>query len=133
MSLENRPRFRRPLQSDIERIKLLIEDNLPLTTCKIIDNALLKSFAICMALEKLINLEYGSHIEQHTANDHHMHNFLLSKRNRHRFLQRIVIDDEKWLLCVEHTCKRQWVNPEDFPEPEPKNDLHQKQVMLSIW
>ena len=24
-------------------------------------------------------------------------------------------------------------NPEDLPEPEPKNDLHPKKVMLSVW
>ena len=60
-------------------------------------------------------------------------NSLLSKRNRHRFLQQIVTGDEKWVLYVNHTRKRQWLNPEDLPEPEPKNDLHPKKIMLSIW
>ena len=57
---------------------------------------------------------------------------MLSKPNRHRFLQQIITGDEKWVLYVEHTRKRQWINPEDLPEPEPKNDLHPKKVMLSV-
>ena len=48
-SLENRPRSRHPLKFDIERIKVLIEQNVP-------------SIAVCMILEKLINLKNGSHI-----------------------------------------------------------------------
>ena len=47
-----------------------------------------------------------------------------SLRDRHRFLQQIVTGDEKWVLYVDHTRKCQWVNPEDLPEPEPKNYLH---------
>ena len=58
---------------------------------------------------------------------------MLSKPNRHRFLQQIITGDEKWVLYVDHTRKRQWINPEDLPEPEPKNDLHPKKVMLSVW
>ena len=57
---------------------------------------------------------------------------MLSKPNRHRFLQQIITGDEKWVIYVEHTRKRQWINPEDLPEPEPKNDLHPKKVMLSV-
>ena len=54
--------------------------------------------------------------------------------HRHRFLQQIVTDDEKWLLYDDHRCKRQWINREDLPEPEAKSDLHpKKKDMLSIW
>ena len=52
--------------------------------------------------------------------------FLLSKRHRHTFLQQIVTDDGKWIQYVEHRHKRQWINREDLPEPEAKNDLHRK-------
>ncbi|CAF2047037.1 unnamed protein product [Rotaria magnacalcarata] len=34
---------------------------------------------------------------------------------------------------MSHARKRQWVNPEDLPEPEPKTDLHPKNVMLWVW
>ena len=33
-------------------------------------------------------------------------NFLLSKRHRHRFPQRIITSDEKRVLYVDHTRKR---------------------------
>ena len=55
-----------------------------------------------------------------------IYNSFLSKRNRHKFLQQIVTDDEKWLLYGDHRRKCQWVNPEELPKPEPKNDLHPK-------
>ncbi len=58
---------------------------------------------------------------------------MLSKHNRYRFLQQIVTGDEKWVLYVNHTRKRQWVNREDLPDPEPKADVHSKKVMLSVW
>ena len=62
-----------------------------------------------------------------------IYNFLLSKRHQYRFLQQTVTVDEKRVLYVDHTRKHQWVNPEDLPEPEPKNDLHPETVMLPIW
>ena len=60
-------------------------------------------------------------------------NFLLSKCDRHRFHRQLVTSDDKWVLYVDHTRKCQWINPEYLPEPEPKNDLHPKKVVLSIW
>ena len=41
-ALEDGPRSRRLLQSDIERIKVLINDNPPLTICEFISNARLQ-------------------------------------------------------------------------------------------
>ena len=81
-----------------------------------------------MKWEKLINWEHGFHINLGQTTYSICH-FLSSKPNRHRFLQQIITGDEKWVLYV----KRQWINPEDLPEPEPKNDLHPKKVMLSVW
>ena len=57
----------------------------------------------------------------------------MSKRHRHKFLQRTVTDDEKWLLYVDYSCKRQWINPKDLPESGLKKDLRRTKVMLSIW
>ena len=41
--------------------------------------------------------------------------------------------DEKWVLYVNHTHKRQWVQRDATPEPDCKGDLHPKKVMLSVF
>ncbi|CAF3330102.1 unnamed protein product [Rotaria socialis] len=134
-----RPKSGRPLESDIERLKVLIEDNPRLTTRELsamlgcnqstIDRHLYEMGKV-NKLEKWVPHQLTSdNIQQRIT----ICNSLLSKRNLQRFLQQIVTGDEKWVLYVDHTRKHQWVNPEDFPEPEPENDLHSKKVMLSIW
>ena len=72
-------------------------------------------------LEKSINLADGSHIGQHTVNNHHM----LSKPNRHRFLQ-LMTKNGSYVSTI--------YDVEDLLEPETKNDRYwKKTVMLSIW
>lgn len=60
-------------------------------------------------------------------------NSLLLRRRTTEWLKQIVTGDEKWVLYFNSTRKRQWVLQEEVPEPEPKPDLHQKKVMLSVW
>ena len=129
-SLEDRQRSRRPLQSDIERIKVLIEDNPPFTTRDLPSMLGCNQPIIDHHLHHIGKVnEIGTWLLHQLISDNIQHrtticNFLLSKRNRHRFLQQIVTGDERWLLYVDHTHKRQWVNPKDSPELVPKNDLH---------
>ena len=59
--------------------------------------------------------------------------FLLSKKRRFDWLDHLVTRDEKWVLYVNHTQKRQWVDAEEQAEPEPKADSHQKKFILSVW
>ncbi len=60
-------------------------------------------------------------------------NCLLSRFPPQDFLHQIVTGDEKWVLYIDHTRKRQWVPRDAEPEPEPKGDLHPKKQMLSVW
>jgi histone-lysine N-methyltransferase SETMAR len=60
-------------------------------------------------------------------------NSLLLQRHREDFLKQIINGDEKWVMYVNHTRKRQWLDRDQQPEPEPKPDLHLKKVMLSVW
>ncbi|CAF1644298.1 unnamed protein product [Rotaria magnacalcarata] len=118
MSLEDRPKSGRPLESDIERLKVLIEDNPRLTTCEL--SAMLGCYQ--SIIDRHLH-EMGKVNKLETWVPHQ-----LTSNN----IQQIVTGDEKWVLYVNHTRKHQWVNPEDLPEPEPKNDRHQKKVILSI-
>jgi histone-lysine N-methyltransferase SETMAR len=37
------------------------------------------------------------------------------------------------VLYVNHTRKRQWLGAGQIGVPTPKNDLHPKKIMLSVW
>ncbi len=51
-------------------------------------------------------------------------NSLLLRPHREDFLKQIVTGDEKWVMYVNHTRKRQWLDRDQQPEPEPKPELH---------
>lgn len=58
---------------------------------------------------------------------------LLSRKRRMDWLDQIVTGDEKWVVYVNHSRKRQWIPATSKPQPEPKPNLHPRKVMLSIW
>lgn len=58
---------------------------------------------------------------------------LLSKQRRFDWLDQVITGDEKWVLYVNHTRKKKWVDKDERPEPEPKADLHPRKVLLSVW
>ena len=58
---------------------------------------------------------------------------LLAIWPRETFLDQIVTGDEKWVLYVNKSKKRQWVQQDAEPEPTPKGDLFPRKVMLSVW
>ena len=41
--------------------------------------------------------------------------------------------DEKWVLYKNTQRKRQWLDRNQSPQPVPKQELHPKKVMLSLW
>ncbi|CAF4426869.1 unnamed protein product [Rotaria socialis] len=99
ISLEDRLKSGRPLESDIERLKVLIEDNPRLTTRELLAmlgciqstiDRHLHEMGKVNKLETWVSHQLTSdNIQQRIT----ICNSLLSKRNRHRFLQRIVTGD----------------------------------------
>ena len=66
------------------------------------------------------------------------HNFevwssLILHNNNKSFLNRIVMCDQKWLLCDRWRWQAQWLDQEEAPEHFPKPNLHQKKVMVTVW
>ena len=139
ISLEDYPRSGRPVECDVERLQALIEDNPRLTTRELSTMLGCNYSTIDRQLHQMGKVnKLGTWVPHQLTPDNIQQriticNSLLLKRNRYRFLQQIVTGDEKWVLYVNHTRKRQWVNREDLPDPEPKTDLHPKKVMLSVW
>ena len=58
---------------------------------------------------------------------------LLTRQHSEDFLDRVITGDEKWILYEDDKRKWQWVNANESGQPKPKNDLHPKKVLLSIW
>lgn len=58
---------------------------------------------------------------------------LLTSHRTTEWLRDLVTGDEKWVIYINHTRKRQWLRAGETGVPTPKNDLHPKQVMLSVW
>lgn len=58
---------------------------------------------------------------------------LLSRKSDKEWIKQIVTGDEKWVLYVNHTSKRQWLPREATPEPDIRLGPHPKKVMLSVF
>ena len=101
MSLEDGLRSGHPAESNIKRIRVVIEDNTRLTIRELsamfgciqstIDRHLHDIQKVNKLVRWLLHQLTSVNIQQTIT----MCNFLLSKLNRHRFLQQIVTGDEK--------------------------------------
>lgn len=49
------------------------------------------------------------------------------------WLTNLVTGDEKWVLYVNHSCKRQWLGSREKGIPTANDELHPKKVMLCVW
>ena len=58
---------------------------------------------------------------------------LLTFRCTYQWLGNLITGDEKWILYVNHTRKRQWLSIGQTGVTTPKVDLHSKKVMLCVW
>jgi histone-lysine N-methyltransferase SETMAR len=58
---------------------------------------------------------------------------LMTAHRNYQWFHNLITGDEKWVLYVNHTRKRQWLGVGQTGLPTPKNDLHPKKITLSVW
>jgi histone-lysine N-methyltransferase SETMAR len=58
---------------------------------------------------------------------------LLTFRRTLDWLSNLITGDEKWVLYVNHTRKKQWLGSGQIGVPTPKPESHPKKVLLSVW
>ncbi len=58
---------------------------------------------------------------------------LMTSHCNYQWLRNLITADEKWVLFVNHTCKRQWLGAGQLGVGTPKNDLYPKKIMPSVW
>jgi histone-lysine N-methyltransferase SETMAR len=59
-------------------------------------------------------------------------NLITSHRN-YQWLRNLITGDEKWVLYISYTHRRQWLSHGLKDVATPKTDPHPKKVMLSVW
>jgi [histone H3]-lysine36 N-dimethyltransferase SETMAR len=82
--------------------------------------------------------KYGSWVPHELAPHQLQERFDLSVNNLQHHatddaLEHLVTGDEKWVLYVNHTRKRQWLGPGEKGVPTPKPELHPEKVLLCCW
>lgn len=137
--LDDKPRSGRPVELDIDKLKALIEEDPRLTTRCLAERLGCSHTTIENHLSNLgKTCKYGLWIPHELTSGQLNRRVdtcleLLSAHRNFEWLTNLVTGDEKWVLYVNHTCKRQWLGKGETGIPTLKDELHPKKVMLSVW
>jgi [histone H3]-lysine36 N-dimethyltransferase SETMAR len=137
--LDDLPRSGRPLKLDVDLLKHLIEEDPRLTTRCLAEQLGCSHTTIEKHLIELDKTwKYGVWVPHELAPHQLQHRVdacmeLLTSHRTYEWLRDLVTGDEKWVIYVNHTRKRQWLGAGESGIATPKNDLHPKKVMLSAW
>ena len=133
--MDDSSRTGRPVEVDLDRLKQLIEDDPRLTT-RCLAEQLGCSHTTVERLGK--TWKYGVWIPHELSAYQLQHRLnacidLLTSHRNYEWLRSLVTGDEKWVLYISYARERQWLTVDQTGTVTPKNDLHPKKVMLSVW
>ena len=137
--LDDLPRSGRPPLVNMDVLKVLIEEDPRLTTRCLAERLGCSHTTVETHLNELGKTwKYGVWIP-HDLSPHQLQlrvdacmELMTSHRN-YEWLRNLITGDEKWVLYVSHTRKRQWLGAGETGVATPKDDLHPKKIMLSVW
>lgn len=138
-SLEDELRFGRPVELDLGALLALVKSNPHQSTRDMARELHCDHMTIDRHLRELGFVQkLGVWVPHELTDDQKEQrvticNSLLSRCSDMEWIKQIVTGDEKWVLYVNHTRKRQWLPEGAKPEPEPKLELHEKKIMLSVF
>ena len=129
----------RPLEVDVDILKQFIEEDSRLTRRCLAERLGRSKTTVETHLSELGKTwKYGFWIP-HELSLHQLQlrvdtcMALMTSHRHSQWLDNLITGDEKWLLYVKHTRKRQWLGTGQTGRTTPKNDLHPRKIMLSIW
>jgi [histone H3]-lysine36 N-dimethyltransferase SETMAR len=139
LELDDLPRPGRPLEVDVDLLQQLIEQDPRLTSRCLAEQLGCSHTAVEKHLHGLGKTwRYGVWIP-HELSPYQLQyrvdacmDLITSHRN-YQWLRNLITGDEKWVLYVNYTHRRQWLSPGQTGVATPKADLHPKKVMLSVW
>ncbi len=124
---------------DIDVLKQLIEEDPRLTTLYLAERLGCSHTTVETHLAELGKTwKYGVWIPHDLSLHQLQHRVdtcmqLMTSHRNYQWLRNLITGDEKWVLYVNYTRKRQWLGVGQTGLPTPKNDLHPKKIMLSVW
>lgn len=138
-SIEDETRSGRPVSIDNEQLFYLVMSEPRMNTRELGTTLGVTHTAIEKHLEELDFVKkLGAWLPHKLTTANMMHRVsicssLISRKRRTDWIREIITGDEKWVLYVNHTRKRQWLPRTVDPEPDPKPEKHEKKVMMSVF
>ena len=138
-SIEDEPRTGRPIETENEKLFYLIASEPQMSTREIAR----KLGCSHTTIEKhLTELDFVQKLGRWVP--HHLTEFqkinrvsicssLLTRKRKKDWVGKVITGDEKWILYVNHTRKRQWLPRVVDPDPEATTQIHGKKVMISVF
>lgn len=138
-SLKDEPRSGRPSEVDDDRLRQQVEADPRQNTRLLAETVGCSQTSVVTHLSTMGKKSMLSRWVPHDLTEYDRQRrinactSLLSRSRRTDWLHTIVTGDEKWVLHINTSRKRQWVDIGSKPEPTPKPGMHPKKVMLSVW
>ena len=128
----------RLLEVNVDVLKQLIEEDPRLTTCFLAERLGCSHTSVETHLRELgKRWKYGVWIP-HQLSSHQLQirldtcMALMTSHLNYQWLQNLITGDEKWVLYVNYTRKRQRLGTGQTGITTPKNDLHPRKIILSV-
>ncbi|XP_043262919.1 histone-lysine N-methyltransferase SETMAR-like [Colletes gigas] len=138
-TLKDEPRAGRPSGFDDHLLKAILEQNPRQSTRSISERLNTSQSTVNRHLEKLGKVSKLGVWVPHNLNERNKEDrisiatSLLSRVKIEAFLNRIVTGDEKWVSYENIVRKRQWLDKNQPPLPDPKANIHGKTILLCVW
>ena len=124
---------------NVDVLKQLIEEDPRLTTCCLAERLGCSHTTVETHLSELDKTwKYGVWMP-HDLSPHqlqlgiHTCVALVMYHHNCQWLYNLITGDEKWVLYVNHTRKRQWLGTRQTGIATSKKELHPRKIMLSVW
>lgn len=137
--LDNEPRGRPESKIDDDVLKAVVEANPSQSTRELAAKFHVSIPTILHHLKKIGKVKKLDKWVPHELNQKQMDNrfeaciSLLSRHKSEPFLHRIVTCDEKWILFDNRKRSASWLDKDESPKHCPKQNIHQKKLMVSVW
>ncbi|CAK9820139.1 Histone-lysine N-methyltransferase SETMAR [Anthophora quadrimaculata] len=138
-TLKDEPRAGRLSDFDDNLLKAILEQNPRQSTRGIAERLNTSQSTVNRHLEKLGKVSKLGVWVPHNLSERNKEDrmsiatSLLSRVKIEPFLNRIVTGDEKWVTYDNIVRKRQWLDKDQPPLPDPKANLHGKKILLCVW
>jgi len=137
--LENEPRGRPETKVDNDELKVVVEADTSQTTRELAARFDVTIPTILNHLKQINKVKKLDRWVPHELNERQQRNrfeaclSLLSRHKGELFLHRNVTCDEKWILFDNRKHSAQWLEKDEASKHNPKPNIHQKKLMVSVW